>query len=162
MLGFESRTVHPPALSTNPLRYSGSIQTPDGPSSNPFITPTTLCPFHSSKRRSIPQPSQYNHYAISVLFKPGTVHPPVLSIQPLCHAGSIQTPDALFPNPVLTHTKLCPFHPSQTQPTPSPVNTPSNLCLFHSNPGRSIPQPSQKTDYDMAVPFKPRTIHLPT
>jgi hypothetical protein len=54
MLGFKHRTVHPLAQSLHPLRYAGSIQTPDGPSTSPVITPTTLCRFHSNPGRSIP------------------------------------------------------------------------------------------------------------
>jgi hypothetical protein len=48
MLGFKPRTVHPLDQPLHPVRYAGSIQTPDSPSPRPAITPSTLCRFHST------------------------------------------------------------------------------------------------------------------
>ena len=127
-------------LRIHKMLANAGIQTPDGPSLNPVITSTTLCRFHSNPGRSIPQPSHYIHYAMSVPFKPRTVHPSAQSLHPLRFACSIQTPDGPFL---------------------SPVNTSTMLCRFHSNPGRSNPQPSHYNHYAMPVPFKPRTVHPP-
>ena len=86
----QPRTVHSPTQSLLPLRYADSIETTDGPSTTPVNTPTTLYRFHSNPGRSIPQSSQYTHYAMLFPFKPRTFHPPAPSLHQLRYVGSIQ------------------------------------------------------------------------
>ena len=129
---FKPRTVHPSAQSLHPLRYVGSIQTPDDPSSSPLITPATLCLFLSNPGRSIPQPSHYTHYAMPVPFKPRTINPPAHSLHSLSYKCSFQTPDG---------------------PSPSPVITPTILWRFHSTLNDASTHPRHYTHYAMPVPF---------